>query len=182
MPGIVNSIKSRPVLIYFLLAFLFSFGAIIAAVGFDGFPVTEDQLPVLIAAMLLGPSLAAVLAALISSGKEGFKDLFIRLRCWRVDIKWYAIALLTAPLSTVLVLFLLSLFSPDFPSAFATADDKVGLVIMWIFSGLLVGFFEELGWTGFAIPRMLKKIRGLRHWFTGWLALGSLALPGKSRG
>lgn len=157
MSGIINSIKNRSVFVYFILTFLFSWGAILAAVGLDGFPVTEDQMAVLIVAMLLGPSLAAVLAALINSGKEGFKDLFVRLGRWRVEFKWYAVALLTAPLSTVLVLFVLSLFSSEFPSALATTDDKFGLVMMWVFSALMVGFFEELGWTGFAVPRMLKK-------------------------
>lgn len=157
MSSILKSIKARSVLLYFILAFLFSWGAIIAAVGFDGFPVTEDQLAVLIVAMLLGPSLAAILAALISSGKEGFKDLFTRLLRWRVNIKWYAIALLTAPLSTILILLVLSLFSSNFSFAVATTEDKLGLVVMWIFSGLMVAFFEELGWTGFAIPRMLKN-------------------------
>lgn len=157
MSNFINSIKTRSVLLYFILAFLFSWGAIIAMVGFDGFPVTEDQLAVLIVAMLLGPSLAAILAALISAGKEGFKDLFKRLLHWRVDFTWYAIALLTAPLSTVLVVLVLSLFSSEFSFAVATTEDKLGLVIMWLFSGLLVAFFEELGWTGFAIPRMLQK-------------------------
>lgn len=157
MSEINRSIKSRPVLIYFFLAFALSWGAIIFAVGLDGFPVTEDQLAVLIVAMLLGPSLAAVLAALTTSGKGGLRDLFTRLGRWRTGIKWYAVALLTAPLSTILVLFVLSLFSPEFPSALATTDDKLSLVIMWIFSALLVGFLEELGWTGFAIPRILRK-------------------------
>jgi membrane protease YdiL (CAAX protease family) len=157
MSAVTNSINDRPNLVYFILAFLFSWGAILSAVGLDGFPVTEDQLAVLIVAMLLGPSLAAVLAALINSGKEGVKDLFVRLGLWQVGIKWYAVALLTSPLSTALVLFVLSLFSSEFPSALATTDDKFGLVMMWVFSALMVGFFEELGWTGFAVPRMLKK-------------------------
>lgn len=157
MAGIINSIKSRPVLLYFSLAFLFSFGAILAAVGRDGFPVTEGQLPVLIVAMLLGPSLAAVLAALVSSGKGGVRDLVARLAHWRVDLKWYAVALLTAPLSAAVVLLILSRFSNEFQPAFATTDEKAGLVLMWTLSGLMVGFFEELGWTGFAIPRMLRR-------------------------
>lgn len=165
-----RSMKSRPVLIYFILAFVLSWGAILAAVGRNGFPVTEDQLPVLIVAMLLGPSLAAILAAVLTSGKEGFRDLFTRLLRWRVNFKWYAIALLTAPLSTALVLILLSFFSPNYLPAYATTDDPLSLVLMWIFSGLMVGFFEELGWTGFAIPRMLKKTKV----FTTGLVVGVL--------
>ena len=156
MAIIRDSIKTQALLVYFILAFALSWGAIVISVWPDGFPVTEDQLPVLIAAMLLGPSLAAILAAGLASGREGIRDLFSRLRRWRVSPRWYAIALLTAPLSTAVVLLALSLFSSGFPSALSTSDDKVSLVSMWIVSGLLVGFFEELGWTGFAIPRMRR--------------------------
>ena len=107
----------------------------------------------LIVAMLLGTSVAAVIAAALASGKGVIRDLFSRLLRWRVSPRWYAVALLTAPLSTVVVLLVLSLFSSGFPSALSTSDDKVSLVIMWIASGLLVRFFEQLGWTGVAIPR-----------------------------
>ena len=57
------SFKARPLFVYFILAFAISWGAILIAVGTAGFPVTEDQLPVLIVAMLLGPSGAALFAA-----------------------------------------------------------------------------------------------------------------------
>ncbi len=157
MANIRDLVKTHALLVYFILAFALSWGAIVISVGPDGFPVTEDQLPVLIVAMLLGPSLAAILAAGLASGREGIRDLFSRLRRWRVSPRWYAIALLTAPLSTAVVLLALSLFSSGFPSALSTSDDKISLVIMWIVSGLLVGFFEELGWTGFAVPRMRMK-------------------------
>lgn len=152
-----NSIKTYPLPIYFILAFAISWGAILMSVGPDGFPVSEDQLPVLIVAMLLGPSLAAILAAGLTSGWVGIRDLFSKLLRWRVNARWYAVALLTAPLSTAVVLLTLSLFSAGFPAALSTSDDKITLVTMWIVSGLLVGFFEELGWTGFAVPRMRMK-------------------------
>lgn len=157
MSTVKASIKEHALLVYFILAFAISWGSILIAVGTNGFPLTEDQLPVLIVAMLLGPSGAAVLAASVSSGKEGLRDLFSRLRRYRVGTRWYAIALLTAPISTVVVLFSLSLFSIDYAAAISSTDDKVGLVIMWIVSGIMVGFFEELGWTGFAVPRMRRR-------------------------
>lgn len=157
MKTVRNSIKAKPLLLYFLLAFAISWGAILISVGFDGFPVTEEQLPVLIVAMLLGPSGAALLAAWVSSGREGVRDLFSRLLRWRTGPRWYVVAILTAPLSTLVVLAILSLFSPDFPSAISVTEDKVGLIMMWLVSGLMVGFFEELGWTGFAVPRMRRN-------------------------
>jgi membrane protease YdiL (CAAX protease family) len=157
MSTIRTSIRSRSLLVYFILAFAISWGAILASVGFDGFPVTEDQLPVLIVAMLLGPSGAALLAAWLSSGKAGIRDLFTRLLRWRVGAGWYAIAILTAPLSTLLVLYILSSLSSAYQTALSTTEDKAGLVMMWIVSGIMVAFFEELGWTGFAIPKMRKN-------------------------
>ena len=59
MMTIRNSIKAYSLPIYFILAFAISWGAILISV--DGFPVSEEQLPVLIVAILLGPSLAAIL-------------------------------------------------------------------------------------------------------------------------
>jgi membrane protease YdiL (CAAX protease family) len=157
MSTVRTSIRSHSLLVYFILAFAISWGAILASVGFDGFPVTEDQLPVLIVAMLLGPSGAALLAAWLSSGKAGIRDLFTRLLRWRVGAGWYAIAILTAPLSTLLVLYILSSLSSAYQTALSTTEDKAGLVMMWIVSGIMVAFFEELGWTGFAIPKMRKN-------------------------
>jgi membrane protease YdiL (CAAX protease family) len=170
MTTIRTSIKTHPLPVYFILAFALSWGAILISVGPGGLPVSEDQLPVLIVAMLLGPSLAGVLAASLTSGREGLRDLFSRLRVWRVSARWYAVALLTAPLSTVVILLVLSLFSPGFPAALSASDDKVALVVMWIVAGVAVGFFEELGWTGFAVPRMRMKY-GV---FTTGLAVGLL--------
>jgi membrane protease YdiL (CAAX protease family) len=159
MTTIRSSAKTYPLLIYFILAFAVSWGAILISVGPSGFPVTEDQLPVLIVAMLLGPSLAALLAAGLTSGREGIRDLFSRLLRWQVSVRWYAVALLVAPFSTVVVLLALSLFSTGFPAALSASDDKIALVIMWIVAGLAVGFFEELGWTGFAVPRMRSSLQ-----------------------
>jgi membrane protease YdiL (CAAX protease family) len=171
--SIRDSIKTHPLPIYFILAFAVSWGAILISVGPDGFPVSEEQLPVLIMAMLLGPSVAGILAAGLTSGREGIRGLFLRLLRWRVSARWYAVALLTAPLSTAVVLLALSLFSPGFPAALFTADERVALVIMWIVGGLLVGFFEELGWTGFAIPRMRMKYGVLTTGFLVGLLWGA---------
>jgi membrane protease YdiL (CAAX protease family) len=79
-------------------------------------------------------------------------------------VRWYAVALLTAPLVTIVTLLALSLTSPAYAPAIFTAEDKAGLLLSGFAVGLVVPVFEELGWTGFAMPRLR-----LRH---GILATG----------
>jgi membrane protease YdiL (CAAX protease family) len=68
---------------------------------------------------------------------------------WRVGGRWYAIALLTNPVLLLATLLPLSL---AVSSAYAPGFQPIGLFI-----GLVAGFFEEIGWTGFATPRLLQK-------------------------
>jgi len=131
-----------------------SWGAMIILAGPDGIPATADQRVALGMAMLLGPSVAGILLTGLASGRVGFRELVSRLLRWRAGTRWYVVALLTAPLLTAAVLLALSLFSPEFLPGIFISDEKATLLLMGIVGGLTVGFFEELGWTGFAIPRL----------------------------
>jgi membrane protease YdiL (CAAX protease family) len=160
MKTIKAFIKKHPLLSYFALTFAISWGTILLAVGLGpgGFSATPQQVkmavPYAVPAMLLGPSVAGILLTGFLYGRAGFRELRSRLLEWRVGARWYAVALLTAPLVFTAVLLGLSLISPEFlPRIFITSD-KASLVLMGIAIGLPVGIFEELGWTGFAIPRM----------------------------
>ena len=104
--------------------------------------------------MLVGPSVAGIVLTGLLYGRAGLRELRSRLLRWRVSARWYAVALLTAPLSMVAVLFALSLRSPEFLPAIFTSDQKATLLLMGIAGGLAAGIFEELGWTGFVIPRL----------------------------
>jgi membrane protease YdiL (CAAX protease family) len=82
---------------------------------------------------------------------------------WRVGARWYALALLTAPLLFAAVSLALSLLSPEFLPGILATTDKAALLVFGIAYGLIGGgFLEELGWTGFAVPRMR-----LRHGIVG---------------
>jgi membrane protease YdiL (CAAX protease family) len=152
-----NFIKIHALPIYFVLVFVISWGAILLSVGFDGIPTTTDQVAVLGMAMLFGPSVAGLLLIGIASGKAGFSGLAERLLRWRVSVRWYAAALVTAPLSTAAVLLGFSVFSSGFLPVLYTSDDRATLLLLGIVGGIMVGLFEELGWTGFAVPRMRLK-------------------------
>jgi len=156
----MTSVKNLPVknalFLFFLLVYIISWGAIYLFAGPSGFPMTEDQTMLMGMAILLGPTLASLILTATISPRSGFRDLFSRLLKWRVRVHWYAVALLIAPLATGVILGLFSLFSSEFQPAILLSPDKFNLIVSGIIGGLIVGLFEELGWTGFAVPRFLK--------------------------
>jgi membrane protease YdiL (CAAX protease family) len=168
MTTIKAFIKRHPLISYFALAFVISWAGIVLVVGPSGISAnslpSDLQIALLYPTMVVGPSVAVLLLTGLIYGREGFRELRSRLLRWRVGARWYAMALLTAPLAYVASLLVFSLASPKFVPSIFTADGKAALVLGAIVGALFVGLFEELGWTGFAIPRMR-----LRH---GVLATG----------
>ena len=149
----------RLALIYFALTFLISWAGalLVVGVGHGSIPATPEQyaplLPYLGAAMLAGPVIAGPLLIGLVDGRAGLRELRSRLLTWRVDLRWYAVALLTAPLVVTAILLALSLVSDDFLPELFTTDAKAALLVAGIGAGLVFGL-EELGWTGFAVPRL----------------------------
>ena len=153
MTTIKAFIKRHLVLTYFALTFAISMGGILIAVGREGMPIDRYSLiPIL--SLFAGPSAAGLLLTGIFDGKKGLCDFGSRLFRWRVSARWYAVAILITPLVVTPILLALSLFSPDFLPAIITTDDKAALLLLGIVAGLVGGFLEELGWTGFAVPRL----------------------------
>lgn len=160
--SILSFIKRHPVLTYFIMVFVISWGGVLLVIGGPGgIAGTTKQfdrlLPVVILALLAGPSVTGILLTGLVGGRRGFRELLSRLLRWRVGVRWYAAALLTAPLLFLAILFVLSLFSPKFLPGIFTADDKTSYLLMGLATGLAAGIFEELGWTGFVIPGLRKR-------------------------
>ena len=97
--------------------------------------------------MLAVPSIAGLLLTGFVDGRAGYRDLFSRLRKWRVGIRWYAIAILPAPIVAAGILFALSLTSP-----LLTTDNRAAVVLGGL-GAAVTTILEEIGWTGFAVPR-----------------------------
>jgi uncharacterized protein len=160
MTTIKAFIKSHPVLSFYALAFAITWGTILIVVGAgpNAILATKEQystlMPFLYPMMLVGPSVAGIVLTVLLYGRAGLRELRSRLLRWRVNARWYALALLTAPLSMVAVLLALSLISPEYLPGIFTTTDKAALLLMGIMGGLAAGIFEELGWTGFVIPRL----------------------------
>src|SRR5215208_6258599 len=116
MKTIKAFIKRHPVLSYFALAFAISWGGMLLIIGGPGaFPGTKEQVERLFLFVMMawfaGPSVASILLTGLLHGRAGFRDLLTRMTRWRVGARWYAVALLTAPLLVTAVLLALSLGS-----------------------------------------------------------------------
>jgi uncharacterized protein len=83
---------------------------------------------------------------------SGTRDLLSRMRRLSLPPRWY-VALLIPPSLVLIVLFCLKAFvSPIFSS---------GSFLVGIGFGIPAGFFEEIGWTGYAFPKMCRKASAL---------------------
>jgi len=155
-------IKQHALLMFFGIAFASSFAGILLVIGLGrvegGVAITDPRFGLMMLAWLAGPSIASIVMTGLASGRPGYRDLFRRLSTWRAGVGWYALALLLAPLVSVGLSYAMSVFSPEFLPAIVTTSDPTGILVIGLIAGLLGGgFLEELGWTGFAVPRLRMR-------------------------
>jgi len=159
---VLGPLRRAPLLAFFSLAYAAS--AIALAVigwprldGAGGQPVASlVMFPVIVIAV----GLAGVGMTAVTEGRQGLQRLRVRMTHWRLGRWW--LVLLVPPLGMLLVLTALQRFvSPSYAPHF---------LVFGIAAGLLAGLFEELGWTGFAFPRMSARLGAL----AGALVLGLL--------
>ena len=101
----------------------------------------------------IGPTLAGVIVTRVVEGKGSVRALFARLRHWRVNIGWYAIALLMVPVVYMATLAIDKALGIPVP----TIDDMAGLVALAMMWAPFAAFGEEFGWRGFLLPRLQSR-------------------------
>lgn len=156
-------LRRHPVTGFFALTYGISWGGILIVMGATDFnllalrPLDTGLVFVL---MLLGPSTSGLALTALLEGREGIHRLGSRLAHGQVGFRWYLVALMTMPLLLLATLWPLSVFvNPAFAPRFQWPLFAIGLI---------AGGFEEIGWTGFAAPRLL----GRQRLFFAGLSLG----------
>jgi uncharacterized protein len=181
MSSVLSFVMRRPVLIYFLLTFAITWGSILMVFSPSGMPPSDEQFerlaPFAYMAMLAGPRISGLVMIGLVSGRAGFRELLSRLSTWRVSARWYSMALLIAPLSLSSVFLTLSVLSPEFSRDAFVPDNLIALLLTGIVVGLAVGLFEEIGWTGFAIPRLRLRYGIVITGFTVGILWGAWHFP-----
>src|SRR2546425_10899302 len=170
----------RPqLIIFFVLAFAIAWPLQAAFLARGGGLPRQLLVPLWLLLISWAPAAAALIVLAVIRDPEERRAFRRRLTTWRVGGRWYLYACVLPPLAWLAALALARPFGVHL--AFQPA-------FLAILPGILVANFgEELGWRGFALPRLLRRtdamysglglglIWGVWHlgWPAGWSSLAA---------
>jgi membrane protease YdiL (CAAX protease family) len=167
-------VQRHPLIAYFAIAFAGTWALTVPLAlssGFNLFPMPDIAFILLfIFSIYLGPFLGALIVTRATEGSTGIRQLLKRAVQWRVGVRWYLAAIFS------FLLIWLAAFSVLFRGAplrgfIANPLLLVTLFLPWLLQGILIpSLGEELGWRGFAFPRLQAQYGPIR----GTLILGAL--------
>jgi uncharacterized protein len=160
----LKKLQAHPLRSFFVLTFLLSW-LIWVPMALDHFsllPFKINEGLVMIGRLLgtLGPAVSAILVSSLIGGKRQVKALLGQIGRWRVRWTWYAAAGLVFP-ALIFIVARIYLFLPGAqPLPFQQVSPGSLLVTMIILTISVMG--EEIGWRGFALPRMQENWTALK--------------------
>jgi uncharacterized protein len=149
-------IRRYPLTAFFILAYMLSWPyMIVDALGSHG--LLAFRLPLLLwIPMGYGPTFAALIITAALAGKTGIRTLLGRLLLWRVGWPWYAVAVFGSVILSAITIILYGLLSGTPPVVpVVSVQMLITAPLLFLIGGLVNG--EEIGWRGFALPRLLAK-------------------------
>ncbi len=147
--------KKHPVASFYILAFVISWSSYLPQVAYSyGLFPFQNILFFVIGG--LGPTIAAIIMMLVLRGKNGVRELFAPLAKWRVGIVWYIVALF---LNAVVWFVVIAL-----PNGVSLDMEKVApwfMLLPLFLINMFMNVWEEIGWRGFALPKLQFKYTAL---------------------
>jgi uncharacterized protein len=109
--------------------------------------------------LMPGPLHAALIVTAVTGGKSGAMALLRKLAIWRVGWGWFATALLLAPVVCVTPAYLNMAFGAPNPTMalLAALPTMLMMFAIRLLNPLDGPMQEELGWRGFALPRLQER-------------------------
>ncbi len=149
----MNTQTSKHTFLFFLLAYAFTWLFWIPrAMASQGSLHLPFDPVIFHIAGAFGPAVAAICLTFVAGGRHGLRKLFAPYGHLKTGWCWYAFVMLTRPLiwsAALLGYFLLGqsrLILHDF--------DLVFFILYFASQLFVVGVGEELGWSGYALPRL----------------------------
>jgi membrane protease YdiL (CAAX protease family) len=174
-----NWFKKHPLLIFFTLAYAFSW-IVEIPLALKAQGVIRVDIPFSLHYLAgYGPLFSALIVTRLTSGSGGLQELWGRITRWKVDLVWWLVAV--SPLVFYILtsaalwliqgerLDLVALGQVDFLPPLGLAA-----IPMWI---LTFGIGEESGWRGFALPRLQKGRSALSATLLLWIFWAFWHLP-----
>ncbi len=157
------------VAVYYILAMVLGGGIV--------YLVVHGILP---SVLTLGAALSAAIAGLIMTavedGRKGLNLMLRRLLIWRVGIGYWLFAFFFLAIAVLLGSMVNPLFNGD-PLSLSKMKPTVEIVPMFIIFFIVAGLGEELGWTGFLIPRLQTHYGALTSSLIRAILWGTWHLP-----
>src|SRR5262245_14554069 len=145
--ALTQTSKRYPVLTYFVLVFVLSWAFWIpTAITHD---TTSFPLVVFAALGNIVPSLVGILLTVLFGGKSGLGEVVRRLGQLRVPRIWYVVVLVLPPVFRLLAI--------GTPTLLGLATIAVAVPVVGVLGSFVAGVGEELGWRGFALPRLQAR-------------------------
>lgn len=158
-------LKKYALIFFVFLAYLFTWSNWLPQ-ALNSRGITSIQVPGFLTLVSgYGPALAAIIVVSLTYGQQGLRKLFGRLLIWRVGIQWYFIVLF---MPALVILFAISIntwtggIAPDFSAAiFPFGPNETPflqklVILIMVFTLGFDGLGEEIGWRGFALPKLLE--------------------------
>jgi membrane protease YdiL (CAAX protease family) len=108
---------------------------------------------------IFGPTLAALVLTGVTEGKAGLRRFMDRIVQWRVRIQWYLFVLIGIPAIMSFGTIVLPEIRQSFKPFENPVSELLSYLVFYVYPALIIGgpLFEELGWRGFAQPRLQER-------------------------
>jgi membrane protease YdiL (CAAX protease family) len=153
--------KRHAIVLYFVLAIAFSW-AIYVPLVFVRQGWANAAIPYSIHYLAsFGPAAAALIVTALTAGRDGLAELWGRIIRWRVNWPYAAFAILSPVALFVLAGLAMRLIQGAWPDLRQLGQANYlpylgwGVLPLWL---ITFGFGEEIGWRGFALPRLQTKM------------------------
>jgi membrane protease YdiL (CAAX protease family) len=143
---------------FFLLTYILSWAIWIPLI------LAANQVPEGVSAIVrlfgvLMPAVSGLILTTLYLGKSGIIQLFGCFKIWRVNVKWWLIAIFVYPVLLVISGIVYYIFEPQ---AVSLLPITVAALIANAIFLLIATLGEEIGWRGVALPELQKKYSPLK--------------------
>jgi membrane protease YdiL (CAAX protease family) len=142
----LSFVRRYPIASFFILTLVLGAGTLCL--------VIRGAIPVNLAlSSVLSASLAGIIMTALLDGKAGLKLMLSRVLIWRVSVGYWLFATLFLVPAFLFGSLLNQLFNGD-PISLINMKPAFNILPMFVVFLIVAGLGQELGWTGFLMPRL----------------------------